>query len=69
MNALLIVLFGVLQVADGVVTFFVLKFAGVDEVNPVLNCWFPSSNLCIRLGKLRLHPLGSNRKQEFPSPR
>ena len=37
MNALFIVLFGLLQVADGVVTFFGLKFAGVDEANPVLN--------------------------------
>ncbi len=38
MNAFFIVLFGLLQVADGAVTFFGLKFAGVDEVNPVLNC-------------------------------
>lgn len=37
MNALFILLFGLLQIADGVVTFFGLKFAGVDEVNPVLN--------------------------------
>ena len=37
MNAFFIVLFGLLQVADGVVTFFGLKFANVDEVNPVLN--------------------------------
>jgi len=36
-NALLIVLFGLLQVADGIVTFFGLKCANVDEVNPVLN--------------------------------
>jgi len=35
-NALFIVLFGLLQVADGVVTFFGLKFAEVDEANPVL---------------------------------
>lgn len=37
MNAFFIVLFGLLQVADGIVTFFGLKFAQVDEVNPVLN--------------------------------
>ncbi len=37
MNALLIVLLGVLQVVDGVVTYLGLSFAEVDEVNPVLN--------------------------------
>ncbi len=37
MNAYFIVIFGLLQVADGIVTFFGLKFAEVDEVNPVLN--------------------------------
>lgn len=37
MKALLIVLFGLLQIADGIVTFFGLKCAEVDEVNPVLN--------------------------------
>ncbi len=37
MNALLIVLFGLLQVADGVVTYFGLGFASIDEANPALN--------------------------------
>ncbi len=37
MDALLIVLFGLLQVADGVVTYIGLNSSGVDEVNPVLN--------------------------------
>ena len=37
MNTFFIVLFGLLQIADGIVTFFGLKFAEVDEVNPVLN--------------------------------
>ena len=37
MNAIFIILFGLLQVADGVVTFLGLKFASVDEANPVLN--------------------------------
>ena len=37
MNAFFIVLFGLLQIADGIVTFFGLKFAAVDEVNPVLD--------------------------------
>jgi len=36
-NAFFIVMFGFLQVADGIVTFLGLKFAEVDEVNPVLN--------------------------------
>jgi len=37
MNTYFIVLFGLLQIADGIVTFFGLKLAGVDEVNPILN--------------------------------
>jgi hypothetical protein len=36
MNAILIVFFALLQVADGVVTYLGLGLAGVDEVNPVL---------------------------------
>jgi hypothetical protein len=36
-NALLIVLFGLLQIADGVVTYFGLGSAQLDEVNPALN--------------------------------
>lgn len=36
-NAFFIVLFGLLQIADGIVTFFGLKCAEVDEVNPILN--------------------------------
>ena len=36
MNAILIVFFALLQVADGVVTYLGLGFANVDEVNPVL---------------------------------
>ena len=37
MNTYFIVLFGLLQIADGIVTFFGLKLAGVGEVNPILN--------------------------------
>ncbi len=37
MNTFFIILFGLLQIADGIVTFFGLKTAEVDEVNPVLN--------------------------------
>lgn len=36
-NALLILFFGVLHIADGLVTYHGLSFAAVDEVNPVLN--------------------------------
>jgi hypothetical protein len=36
-NALLSVLFGLLQIADGVVTYFGLGSAQLDEVNPALN--------------------------------
>jgi hypothetical protein len=36
-NAFFIVFFGILQVADGVVTFLGLRAETVDEVNPVLN--------------------------------
>ena len=36
-NTLLIILFGLLHIADGIVTYFGLMFAGVDEVNPVVN--------------------------------
>lgn len=36
-NNLLIVLFGLLHVADGVITYLGLRFAAVLEVNPLLN--------------------------------
>lgn len=37
MDALLIVLFGLLHIADGIVTYFGLSWFGLVEVNPVLN--------------------------------
>jgi hypothetical protein len=37
MYALLIILFGLLQVADGIVTYLGLSFSGLEEANPVLN--------------------------------
>jgi len=37
MYVLLIVVFGLLQVADGVVTYLGLSLSGLEEVNPVLN--------------------------------
>lgn len=36
-HSMLIILFGILHAADGVVTYLGLKFAKVDEVNPLLN--------------------------------
>lgn len=38
MDALLIILFGVLHIADGVVTYLGLSFANLVEANPILNC-------------------------------
>lgn len=37
MYAILIILFALLQVADGIVTYFGLSFSGLEEANPVLN--------------------------------
>jgi hypothetical protein len=37
MYAILIILFALLQVADGIVTYLGLSFSGLEEVNPVLN--------------------------------
>ena len=36
-NTCMIVLFGLLHVTDGVVTYLGLSFANVDEANPILN--------------------------------
>lgn len=40
MDALLIVLFGLLQCADGIVTYLGLRGAGLEEANPVANLCF-----------------------------
>ncbi len=37
LNTMMILLFGLLHVADGVVTYLGLSFTSVDEVNPLLN--------------------------------
>ena len=37
LNMFLIVAFGLLQIADGAITYFGLSFSAVDEVNPLLN--------------------------------
>ena len=45
MKTLLIVFFGLLQIADGVVTYLGLSFANVDEVNPVLGLFMGTFGL------------------------
>lgn len=37
LKALLIALFGLLQVTDGIVTYLGLDLSGLDEANPILN--------------------------------
>ncbi|MDT4331107.1 DUF5658 family protein [Methylomonas sp. MED-D] len=37
LNAAMLVLFGLLHIADGVITYLGLSFTDVDEVNPILN--------------------------------
>jgi hypothetical protein len=37
LNSILIVLFALLHIADGIVTYFGLSFAGVEEVNPLVS--------------------------------
>ncbi len=54
MNAFFIIVFGLLQIADGVVTFFGLKSAEVDEVNPVLNFFAEQVGLGLSITLLKL---------------
>ncbi len=54
MNGLLIVLFGLLQVADGVVTYLGLRFADVVEVNPLLNYCAAQMGLGTSISTLKL---------------
>lgn len=58
MDALLIILFGLLQVADGVVTYLGLSFSGLDEVNPVLNFCTKLLGLGCSITLLKLPGLG-----------
>jgi len=57
-NTLLIVLFGLLQTADGIVTYLGLRFASVDEVNPVLNFFAGEFGLGLSITVLKLVCLG-----------
>lgn len=54
MKTLLIVIFALLQVTDGMVTYFGLNFAGVDEVNPVLNLFVELIGLGYSIAVLKL---------------
>lgn len=53
-NALLIVFFGLLHIADGVITYLGLSFAPVDEVNPVLNYVAGLCGLGLAIASLKL---------------
>lgn len=54
MNTLLIILFGLLHVADGVITYLGLNFTSVDEVNPVLNYFIELLGLGFSITFLKL---------------
>jgi uncharacterized membrane protein len=53
-NALMIVLFGLLNVADGVVTYLGLSVADVIEVNPILNYFAGLLGLGVAIVLLKL---------------
>jgi len=53
-NTLMIVLFGLLHVADGVLTYLGLSFTNVDEVNPVLNYFAALLGLGVAITVLKL---------------
>jgi len=52
-NTLMILLFGLLHMADGVVTYQGLSFADVDEVNPVLNYFAAQLGLGVAIALLK----------------
>jgi len=54
MYAVLIVLFGLLNIADGVVTYFGLSLFGLEEVNPMLNYCADSLGLGCSITVLKL---------------
>lgn len=57
-NSALILSFGGLQVADGIVTYLGLSFAELTEVNPVLNYFSSLLGLGFSIGLLKLVILG-----------
>lgn len=58
MIALLIVLLGLLHVADGIVTYFGLSFFGLEEVNPILNYCADAVGLGYSITLFKLAELG-----------
>lgn len=54
LNTLMIVLFGLLHVADGMVTYIGLSFTEVVEVNPVLNYFAGFLGLGLAISSLKL---------------
>lgn len=54
MKALLIAVFGLLQVTDGVVTYLGLDLSGLDEANPVLNVFAGLIGLGYSIALLKL---------------
>ena len=54
MNGIFIILFGLLQIADGIVTFLGLKFDLVEEVNPMLNYFVERVGLGYSITLLKL---------------
>jgi uncharacterized membrane protein len=53
-NATMIILFGLLHVADGVLTYLGLSYADVSEVNPVLNYFSGLLGLGLAITVLKL---------------
>ncbi|BBL74576.1 DUF5658 family protein [Methylomagnum ishizawai] len=58
MDALLLILFALLHVADGIVTYFGLSWFGLEEVNPVLNYCAGYFGLACSITALKLVALG-----------
>lgn len=54
MNTLLIILFGLLHVADGVITYLGLSFDLVDEANPILVFFAELLGLGVSITALKL---------------
>jgi hypothetical protein len=54
LNTLMIVLFGFLHVADGLVTYLGLSFTNVDEANPILNYFAGQVGLGMAITLLKL---------------
>jgi hypothetical protein len=57
-NALMIIMFGILHIADGIVTYLGLSFANVDEANPVLNYFAAELGLGVAITLLKLVIIG-----------